>query len=72
MPIPVVILTSSEGEKKLVNLYRSGTKICTVKPFKGDKFMKAMAGLSIFWIAFNKQAGFCTIIKKVNIKQNVR
>jgi DNA-binding response OmpR family regulator len=52
--VPVVILTSSNEEKDIIEGYRLGTNAYVVKPVVFDDFMKAVELLGAFWAVINK------------------
>ncbi len=52
--IPVVILTSSKGQKDLVNGYKFGCNSYVCKPIEFDKFTEAVNKLGLYWLLLNK------------------
>lgn len=52
--IPVVMLTSSEQEKDILNSYTFGVNSYIVKPIDFDKFSMAISQLGLYWIVLNK------------------
>jgi two-component system, response regulator len=53
--IPVVIMTSSNEEKDVIESYSLGVNAYVVKPVGFDNFSKAVAELGLFWILVNQQ-----------------
>jgi CheY-like chemotaxis protein len=54
--IPVVVLTSSRGEKDLVESYRLGVNSYIVKPVDFEKFVESVANLALYWLMINEPA----------------
>lgn len=52
--IPVVVLTSSQEERDLVDCYRYGVNGYVVKPLNFGDFAKAVAELGLYWLMRNK------------------
>ncbi len=52
--IPVVVLTSSNQEKDLLNCYRSGANSYIVKPFDYDEFSQIVAAAGNYWMNVNR------------------
>ena len=52
--IPVVVLTSSQEEKDMVESYRLGVNSYVVKPLDFDKFVEAIGQLGLYWLVINK------------------
>lgn len=52
--IPIVIMTSSQEERDIVESYKLGVNSYVVKPIDFDKFMKTIAELGFYWLAVNK------------------
>ena len=54
LDIPVVILTSSEGEQDLTRAYEFHANSYLVKPVDFDKFTKMMSELGFYWLGWNR------------------
>jgi len=52
--IPVVMLTSSEMEKDIVEAYNLGVNAYVVKPMNFEEFVKIVKEIGIFWALINK------------------
>ena len=52
--LPVVMLTSSNEEKDLIESYRLGTNSYIQKPVSFDEFLKAAKQLGVYWLQLNK------------------
>jgi two-component system response regulator len=52
--IPVVVLTSSEEERDIVESYHLGVNSYVVKPLDFENFTKSVANLGLYWLLLNK------------------
>ncbi|MEI8233198.1 MAG: response regulator [Verrucomicrobiota bacterium] len=52
--IPVVVLTSSQQERDVVESYRLGVNSYLVKPVDFERFMEMARQLGLYWLLLNK------------------
>jgi len=52
--IPVVMLTSSQEERDLVETYRLGVNSYIVKPVNFEKFLETVSQVGFYWSLMNK------------------
>lgn len=52
--LPVVVLTSSNEERDLLNSYSYGCNSYIRKPVDFDKFVEAIAQLGLYWLVLNQ------------------
>jgi len=48
--LPVIMLTSSQEERGIMESYKIGANACIVKPFDLPKFVEAVADLRLGWL----------------------
>lgn len=53
--VPIVVLTSSNEERDLVNSYKLGCNSYVRKPIDFEEFNKAVGELGLYWLLLNKQ-----------------
>jgi len=52
--IPIVVLTSSQEERDIVECYKLGVNSYVVKPVEFDTFYKTVSDLGTYWLKLNK------------------
>ncbi|MDY9924612.1 response regulator [Methanobacterium sp.] len=52
--IPVVVLTSSQQDKDVVESYKLGVNSYVSKPVEFDEFIDAVSTLGLYWMLINK------------------
>ncbi len=52
--IPVVVLTSSQEERDIVESYKLGVNSYMVKPVDFEQFMDCVSELGLYWLVCNK------------------
>lgn len=52
--IPIVVLTSSQEERDLIESYNHGVNSYIVKPVDFDKFSEAVGEAGLYWLVVNK------------------
>jgi two-component system, response regulator len=52
--IPVVVMTSSNEERDVVDSYRLGVNSYIVKPVQFDAFMETVAKIGLYWVLTNR------------------
>ena len=52
--IPVVVMTSSNEERDVVESYRLGVNSYIVKPVQFDDFMETVAKIGLYWLLTNR------------------
>ena len=53
-PIPIVMLTSSQEERDMIESYKLGVNSYIVKPVDFDKFLEMVAQVGLYWALVNK------------------
>ena len=52
--IPVVVMTSSNEERDVMDSYRLGVNSYIVKPVQFDAFMETVAKIGLYWVLTNR------------------
>jgi two-component system, response regulator len=52
--LPVVVMTSSQEERDVIEAYQLGVNSYVVKPMDFDQFVRVVAELGYYWVAINK------------------
>jgi len=52
--IPVVVLTSSQEEKDIIETYKLGVNSYISKPVNFESFVKTISELGLYWLLLNK------------------
>jgi len=55
--IPVVVMTSSNEERDVMESYRLGVNSYIVKPVKFEAFLETVASLGLYWVLTNRVPG---------------
>ena len=55
--IPVVVMTSSNEERDVIESYRLGVNSYIVKPVQFDSFMETVAKIGLYWVLTNRAPG---------------
>ncbi len=55
--LPVIVLTSSDEDKDVIDSYRLGANSYVQKPVKFGKFSSAVQKLGLYWLLLNKVPG---------------
>ena len=53
-PIPVVVMTSSNEERDVVESYRLGVNSYVVKPVAFEAFLDTVSGIGLYWVLSNR------------------
>ena len=52
--IPVVVMTSSNEERDVIESYRLGVNSYIVKPVQFDSFMETVSKIGLYWVLTNR------------------
>jgi two-component system response regulator len=52
--IPVVVMTSSDEERDVVESYRLGVNSYIVKPVQFEAFLETVAKIGLYWVVTNR------------------
>jgi CheY-like chemotaxis protein len=52
--VPIVVMTSSNEERDVVESYRLGVNSYIVKPVQFDAFMDTVAKIGLYWVLTNR------------------
>jgi CheY-like chemotaxis protein len=52
--VPVVVMTSSNEERDVIESYRLGANSYIVKPVAFDAFLETVAGIGLYWVLTNR------------------
>jgi CheY-like chemotaxis protein len=55
--IPVVVMTSSNEDRDVVESYRLGVNSYIVKPVRFEAFMETVAKIGLYWVLTNRAPG---------------
>lgn len=53
-PVPVVVMTSSNEERDVVDSYRLGVNSYIVKPIEFPAFLEVVAKIGLYWVVTNR------------------
>ncbi len=54
-PIPVIVMTTSQEDKDLINAYNLNVNAYILKPVDFSSFVDAMQAMGMFWLLLNKR-----------------
>jgi two-component system, response regulator len=55
--VPVVVMTSSNEERDVLESYRLGVNSYIVKPVNFDSFLETVSGIGMYWVLANRVPG---------------